>query len=125
MDGPFIRFRNDSYSLFAALLKVNHKRSALSCLILTQQRLTCKILYNVLKDVKAANPTEFGFLKHDYVVGFNVNPFKHTREEFYTKKLSMQVLLKFKNGYVFKIPPTNYFVFKILFIFYCLFCLCV
>ncbi|CAH0719966.1 unnamed protein product, partial [Brenthis ino] len=80
------------------LLKINHKRNALSALILTQQRSTSKILFNILKDVKETNPVEFGFLQHDFVVGFNINPLTHTREQYYTKKLSLQALLKFKNG---------------------------
>lgn len=89
------------YIFFSALLKINHKRNALSALILTQQRCTCKILYNILKDVKETNPVEFGFLQHDFIVGFNINPLTHTREQYYTKKLSLQALLKFKNGYVY------------------------
>nr|XP_026496410.1 endoribonuclease Dicer [Vanessa tameamea] len=77
--------------------KVNLKRGALSGIILTQKRYTSKVLYNLLKDVKETNPTEFGFLKHDYIVGFNINPLTNTREQHYTKKLSQQALLKFKN----------------------------
>ncbi|CAH2084703.1 unnamed protein product [Euphydryas editha] len=85
-------------SLAGEVRKINQKRNSLSGLILTQQRFTSKVLYNLLKDVKEANPTEFGFLKHDYVVGFNINPLTNTREQHYTKKLSQQALLKFKNG---------------------------
>lgn len=84
--------------MFPELMKVNQKRNQLSGLILTQQRFTSKVLYNLLKDVKEANPSEFGFLKHDYIVGFNINPLTNTREQHYTKKLSQQALLKFKNG---------------------------
>ncbi|XP_034829181.1 endoribonuclease Dicer isoform X3 [Maniola hyperantus] len=79
-------------------MKVNRNRNALSGLVLTQQRFTTKVLYNLLKDVKEVNPIEFGFLKHDFIVGFNINPFTNTREQHYTKKLSQQALLKFKNG---------------------------
>ncbi|XP_050348802.1 endoribonuclease Dicer [Nymphalis io] len=79
-------------------LKINLKRGALSGIILTQQRYTSKVLYNLLKDVKTTNPDEFGFLKHDYIVGFKINPLTNTREQHYTKKLSLQALLKFKNG---------------------------
>ncbi|KAJ8723357.1 hypothetical protein PYW08_003269 [Mythimna loreyi] len=79
-------------------LKVNKARKPLSAIIFTKQRFSAKVLYNLLKDVKAANPTEFGFLKHDFVVGFNVNPLKNTREEYYVKKSSQQALLKFRNN---------------------------
>ncbi|XP_072932653.1 endoribonuclease Dcr-2 [Epargyreus clarus] len=78
-------------------LVVNKKRKPLSAIIFTQQRFTSKVLYNILKEVKEVNPKDFGFLKHDFVVGFNVNPFNNTREEHYTKKLSQQALLKFAN----------------------------
>ncbi|KAJ8716612.1 hypothetical protein PYW07_003239 [Mythimna separata] len=79
-------------------LKVNKSRKPLSAIIFTKQRFSAKVLYNLLKDVKNTNPTEFGFLKHDFVVGFNVNPLKNTREEYYVKKSSQQALLKFRNN---------------------------
>ncbi|CAH1636516.1 unnamed protein product [Spodoptera littoralis] len=80
------------------LLKVNKNRATLSAIIFTKQRFTAKVLYNLLKDVKDTNPEEFGFIKHDFVVGFNVNPLKNTREEYYVKKCSHKALLKFKNN---------------------------
>ncbi|XP_052740940.1 endoribonuclease Dicer isoform X2 [Bicyclus anynana] len=81
-----------------ALMKINYNKSALSGLILTKQRFTAKVLYNLLKDVKEVNPIDFGFLKHDFIVGFNINPFTNTREQYFTKKLNQQALLKFRNG---------------------------
>ncbi|CAB3254713.1 unnamed protein product [Arctia plantaginis] len=80
------------------LLKVNKNRERLSSIIFTKQRFTAKVLFNLLKDVKEANPEEFGFLKHDFIVGFNINPTNCTREEHYVKKYSQQALLKFKNN---------------------------
>ncbi|CAH2235277.1 jg8264, partial [Pararge aegeria aegeria] len=80
------------------LMKVNKLRKPLSGLILTKQRFTAKVLFNLLKSVKEVNPVEFGFLKHDFIVGFNINPFTNTREQHYNKKLSQQALLKFRNG---------------------------
>ncbi|XP_047524815.1 endoribonuclease Dicer isoform X3 [Pieris napi] len=77
--------------------KVTENDKPLSAIIFTQQRFTSKILYNLLKAVKKSNPEDFGFLKHDFIVGFNVNPFNNTREQHYAKKLSNQALLKFKN----------------------------
>lgn len=67
----------------------------MSAIIFTKQRFTAKVLYNLLKDVKEANPEEFGFLKHDFIVGFNINPTKCTREQHYNKKASQTALLKF------------------------------
>lgn len=86
-----------TYILFTVLLKVNRSRKPLSAIIFTKQRFTAKVLYNLLKDVRDANPAEFDFLKHDFVVGFNVNPLKSTREEYYIKKTGQQALLKFGN----------------------------
>ncbi|KAJ0183244.1 hypothetical protein K1T71_001220 [Dendrolimus kikuchii] len=79
-----------------ALLKMNRKRNPLCGIIFTRQRFTAKILYNLLKDVKECNP-EFDFLKHDFIMGFNINPFKNTREQYFAKKSSQKALLKFKN----------------------------
>ncbi|CAG9562769.1 unnamed protein product [Danaus chrysippus] len=80
------------------VLKVNQERNALCGLILTQQRFTAKILYNLLKDVTEVNEEEFGFLKHDFILGFNISPLSATREQHYNKKTSEQAMLKFKNG---------------------------
>ena len=82
---------------FPVALKINKTRKPLSAIIFTKQRFAAKVLYNLLKDVRDVNPEEFGFLKHDFVVGFNVNPTKNTREEYYVKKTSQQALLKFRN----------------------------
>ncbi|KPJ19859.1 Endoribonuclease dcr-1 [Papilio machaon] len=60
-------------------------------------------LLNILKEynpdiIKSdMNPQDFGFLKHDFIVGFNVNPYNNTREQYFTKKQSQQALLKFAN----------------------------
>ncbi|XP_013149103.1 PREDICTED: endoribonuclease Dicer [Papilio polytes] len=78
-------------------LKVNCSRQPISAIIFTQKRFAAKILYNLLKDVIEVNPQDFGFLKHDFVVGFNVNPFNNTREQSFTKKQSQRALLKFVN----------------------------
>lgn len=86
-----------NYLFVIELLKVNLARKPLSAIIFTKQRFTAKVLFNLLKDVKEENPEEFGFLKHDFLVGFNINPAKCTREQYYTKKTSQTALLKFKN----------------------------
>ncbi|KAL0880107.1 hypothetical protein ABMA27_002595 [Loxostege sticticalis] len=85
------------YQTPGVLMKVNKERKPLSGIIFTQQRFTAKVLYNLIKDVREANPVEFGFIKHDFIVGFNVNPFKSTREQHYLKKASQKALLKFSN----------------------------
>ncbi|XP_053604305.1 endoribonuclease Dicer [Plodia interpunctella] len=78
-------------------LRINSVKKPLSGIIFTQQRFMAKLLYNLLKNVSEVNPKEFGFLKHDFIVGFNVNPFKNTREQHYQKKTSQKALLKFKH----------------------------
>ncbi|KPJ04293.1 Endoribonuclease Dicer [Papilio xuthus] len=80
-----------------APLKVNCARQPISAIIFTQRRFSAKILYNILKEVIEVNPQDFGFLNHDFVVGFNVNPYNNTREQYFTKKKSQQALLKFAN----------------------------
>ncbi|KAI5634354.1 hypothetical protein NE865_12902 [Phthorimaea operculella] len=90
-------FNPEYYSKPSVQPRVNQARQPLSGIIFTKQRFTAKILYNLLKDVKETNPSEFGFLEHDFIVGFNINPYKATREQFYTKKASQTALLKFCN----------------------------
>lgn len=88
-------YNPETFNKTGVLLKVNKSKKFLSGIIFTQQRFMAKIIFNLLKDVKEANPEEFGYLKHDFVVGFNVNPFNNTREQHYLKKSSEIALLKF------------------------------
>ncbi|KAG7298937.1 hypothetical protein JYU34_017404 [Plutella xylostella] len=84
------------YNNPAEPLRVNRSRQPLSGIIFTRQRFTAKILYNILKEVRQCNP-EYQFLQHDFITGFNVNPFNCTREQVYLKKTSQTALLKFCN----------------------------
>ncbi|CAH2047079.1 unnamed protein product, partial [Iphiclides podalirius] len=77
-------------------LNVNCNKNMLSGIIFVKKRFTAKVLYNLLKDVSEVNQ-EYAFLKHDFIVGFNINPYNNTREEYFTKKKSQQILLKFCN----------------------------
>ncbi|XP_050679142.1 endoribonuclease Dicer-like [Leptidea sinapis] len=86
------------YEKSTASLEVNHARKPLSCIIFTQERFTAKIIYNILKAAKETNPEEFAFLQHDFIVGFNINPYNNTREQHYTKKQSHMALERFRNG---------------------------
>ncbi|XP_047990748.1 endoribonuclease Dicer [Leguminivora glycinivorella] len=90
-------FNPDLYNKPGVIRRKNKSNEPLSGIIFTQQRFTAKILYNLLKDVKQANPEEFSFLKHDFLVGFNIDPYKSTREQAYVKKASHKALLKFRN----------------------------
>lgn len=76
---------------------MNMLRQPLCAIIFTQQKFMAKVLYNLLKDVTVANPNEFSFLKHDFIVGFNLNPMKSTREQHFLKKSSQKALLMFRN----------------------------
>ncbi|XP_068634006.1 endoribonuclease Dicer [Battus philenor] len=78
-------------------LRINLSRKPLAAIIFTRKRFTAKVLYNLLKEVSEINPKDFGFLKHDFIVGFNVNPYNNTREQYYQKKRSQLALLKFSN----------------------------
>ncbi|XP_059057480.1 endoribonuclease Dicer [Achroia grisella] len=91
-------YNPDMFNKSGVLLKINKSRKPLSCIIFTQQRFTAKILFNLLKDAKELNPEEFGYLKGDFLVGFNINPFKDTREQYYLRKTSQRALLKFSKN---------------------------
>lgn len=79
-------------------LKINISKVPLSAIIFTQERFESKILYTILKYVKKSNPRDFGFLEHEYVVGFNIKPNNDTREDHFEKKHSLKALLKFSRS---------------------------
>ncbi|KAL4713182.1 hypothetical protein ACJJTC_018827 [Scirpophaga incertulas] len=90
-------YNPNTYNNSGVPMKVNVNRKPLSAIIFTKERFTSKVVYNILKEAKDANPEEFGFLNHDFIVGFNVNPLKCTREQHYLKKCYQKALLKFCN----------------------------
>lgn len=76
------------------MAKYNKYKEGLSAMVFVRERFGCKVLGTILKRA-AANCPELEYLKVDFVVGFNVNPFSDTREGLYEKKQNKEVIMKF------------------------------
>ncbi|KAI4489336.1 hypothetical protein M0802_011205 [Mischocyttarus mexicanus] len=67
------------------------------CIIFVKRRFTAKVLYHILKDLNTYDE-EYKFLIPDYVIGFNNNPFKNSKEVLCSSKWNKEVLQRFRNG---------------------------
>uniref|UniRef100_A0A1B6DNE2 Uncharacterized protein n=1 Tax=Clastoptera arizonana TaxID=38151 RepID=A0A1B6DNE2_9HEMI len=70
-----------------------------TAIIFVQRRFTAKVLYYIFKDLKTMDK-RYQNIKPDFIVGFNANPFKDTREGHLKKKWNREVLNKFSGGEV-------------------------
>lgn len=86
---------------------LNKAKKKLCGILFTQRRFCAKLLYNLLKYACEHNPQEFGFLKHEFIVGCSLNPMKMTREASYVKKINSKVLTLFNNGDLNCLIATN------------------
>lgn len=77
--------------------KYNTYKESLSAMVFVQERFACKVLGTILKHA-AANCPELEYLKADFAVGFNVNPYSDTREGLYEKKQNKEVVMKYASG---------------------------
>lgn len=68
----------------------------LCCIIFTDRRFTAKVVYHVLDALRECDP-EFSFLKPNFIVGMNNNPYNDTRENLFCSKKNKQVLQSFVN----------------------------
>ncbi|XP_036140493.1 endoribonuclease Dicer isoform X2 [Monomorium pharaonis] len=94
------KFSSDQiHKLFEILLEYNNKLSKqkFCCIIFVKERFMTKVIYHILKTL-AAHDTQYSFLSPDYVVGFQNNPYKNSREVSCIAKWNKEVLQRFKNG---------------------------
>ncbi|GJQ77072.1 Dcr-2 [Trypoxylus dichotomus] len=81
--------------LFKILREYKANRAEELCaIIFVQRRFTAKILYHLLK-ILAENMDEFSFLKPNFIVGYNTNPYNDTRESLYHTKVNRQIIQGF------------------------------
>lgn len=81
---------------------VNIHNEKLCCIIFVKERITALTLNCFLKFIMRCD-TNFEFLKHDFITGFNVNPFSDTREDLYYKKQNKIIVSNFRLGCVLRI----------------------
>lgn len=94
----FYQFSSDKILKLVDIFRNFRMKSSeeLSAIIFTQRRFTAKIVYHILQGLSECDP-EFSYLKPDYIVGFNNNPFNSTREGLFVLKKNKQVIEAFRN----------------------------
>nr|CAH7736058.1 unnamed protein product [Callosobruchus chinensis] len=93
-------FRHSSDKMIQLFRILSNYRSStneeLCGLIFTKERCTAKIVHHVLKDL-SENVPEFSYIKSDFIVGFNGNPYNSTTETLLINKKNRKVLDSFRN----------------------------
>ncbi|XP_018354963.1 PREDICTED: endoribonuclease Dicer [Trachymyrmex septentrionalis] len=89
---------NQIQKLFEILLKYyNNLGKEFCCIIFVKERFMTQVIYHVLKTL-SAHDRRYNFLQPDYVIGFQNNPYKNTREVSCIAKWNKEVLQRLKNG---------------------------
>ncbi|KRT83525.1 helicase [Oryctes borbonicus] len=82
-------------SLFRILQEYSKNHTEELCaIIFVQRRFTAKILYHLLV-ILAENVSDFSFLKPNFIVGYNTNPYNDTRESLYYTKVNREIIQGF------------------------------
>lgn len=71
----------------------NRSDQELASIVFVDRRFTAKILYHILKLV--SEEPEFSYIKPDYIVGYNNNPYNNTRESLYVSKQNKRTVQAF------------------------------
>ncbi|XP_066254152.1 endoribonuclease Dcr-2 [Euwallacea similis] len=76
--------------------KQDPRSKELCALIFTKRRFTAKVLYYILSDL-SASVENYSYIKPNFMVGYNSNPYNDTRESLYTAKKNREVLQMFES----------------------------
>lgn len=74
-------------------------------IVFVERRFTAKILYHVLKELSKIE--EFNYIKPEFIVGFQSNPYNPTREGLFVAKQNKKILAAFREKQVNLIVSTN------------------
>uniref|UniRef100_A0A6P7GJE9 Endoribonuclease Dicer-like n=1 Tax=Diabrotica virgifera virgifera TaxID=50390 RepID=A0A6P7GJE9_DIAVI len=66
------------------------------CIVFTQRRSTAQILFHILNALSQNYP-QYSYIKANFIVGHNSNPYNDTRELLYLHKKNKQILNDFTN----------------------------
>lgn len=90
-----MRFSSDKlYTLIDILREYKTiSKQELCAIIFVERRFTAKILYHILKTLSQID--EFSFIKPNFIVGYNNNPYNSTREGMYVAKQNKKVFRGF------------------------------
>lgn len=72
----------------------NESQEELCAIVFVHRRFTAKVLHHLLK-LLSENVTEFSFIKPNFIVGYNSNPYNDTRESLYYTKVNREVIQGF------------------------------
>ncbi|KAL0108749.1 hypothetical protein PUN28_014111 [Cardiocondyla obscurior] len=84
----------------------NDSKEKFCCIIFVKERFTTKVIYHMLK-ILSANDAKYSFLLPEYVIGFQNNPYKNSREVTCIAKWNKDVLQKFRRGLINCIVATD------------------
>ncbi|XP_072751991.1 endoribonuclease Dicer [Anoplolepis gracilipes] len=88
------------HKLFETLVKCNDKlldNQKFCCIIFVKERFMTQVIYHILKTLSKLDE-KYSFLLPDYIVGFQNNPYKYSREVSCIATWNKQVLQRFKTG---------------------------
>ncbi|KYQ55277.1 Endoribonuclease Dicer [Trachymyrmex zeteki] len=90
---------NQIQKLFEMLLKYYNilGKEKFCCIIFVKERFMTQVIYSTLKTL-STHDRQYSFLQPDYVIGFQNNPYKNSREVSCIAKWNKEVLQRFKNG---------------------------
>ncbi|XP_020280276.1 endoribonuclease Dicer [Pseudomyrmex gracilis] len=95
------KFTSDQiHKLFDTLKKFKEemsKNQEFCCIIFVKERFTVQVIYHILINLSAYDE-QFSFLKPDYILGFQNNPYKQALESSYIAKWNKEVLKRFRTG---------------------------
>ncbi|XP_060523439.1 endoribonuclease Dicer [Cylas formicarius] len=93
-----VLFSSDKMRKLIGLFEHYPKTSQdLSALIFTKRRFTAKVIYYVLNSLSKASP-DLAYIKANFLVGNNSNPYSNTREGMYLSKRGREILQQFDNN---------------------------
>lgn len=92
--------------LFNILANYENSTIDLCAIIFVQRRFTAKVVFQILK-ILSMNVKDFSFLKPNFVVGFNANPFKDTRESLYHGKITKEIITSFNSKEINLLVSSN------------------
>ncbi|KAF7283787.1 hypothetical protein GWI33_022827 [Rhynchophorus ferrugineus] len=84
----------------------NHEVQELCAIIFTKRRFTAKVLYYIL-DHLSKHDKNYSYIKSNFMVGYNSNPYNDTRELLYTVKKNRSILQSFNNKEINTLVASN------------------
>ncbi|XP_066584904.1 endoribonuclease Dcr-2 isoform X2 [Prorops nasuta] len=94
--------------LIATLKQFNDTKTSkkFCCIIFTKRRFTTMTLFQILKQL-SLNDEDYAFLVPDFIIGYNNDPYKSSREGLCHAKWNRNAMKRFRNGITNCLVATN------------------